>query len=156
MAWKSGKSEAPEQCPEGPRVLAYVAGSGRVVRGDYQGNISPRFRLEFECEPGKPPVTKPDGTPFRLRKFIGASIQERSHVGILIVTSRGHALRESEMGTMDEAPAPGVEEPLPPEVEQLLVGLRVMTMVTHNAKGWAEFNPEACTKAPEQAKDEGW
>ena len=156
MTWKSGKSDAPEQCPEGARVLAYIAGSGRVVRGEYQGNVSARFKLGFEVEPGGEGVQRPDGSRFTITKWFGASVQEKSHVGVLIATGRGAPLRETEMGTMDAAPDPGVEEQLPSEVEQLLTGLRVLVMVKHGKNGWADFHVDSAVAAPQQAKDEGW
>ena len=134
-------------------MLAYVAGSGRLLRNEYQGDVKPRFRLAFDVEGEE---KRPNGTPYQIRSFFGASIQPRSNLGKLIATARGRELAESEMGTMDEAPAAGVEEALPQPVETMLAGVRVMAMVKHTEKGWADFHVDSATKAPAQAASEGW
>ena len=157
VGWKQGRGEAPEQCPEGPRVLAYMAGSGRVVRGEYQGKVSPRFRLTFQVEQGaEKGLHKTDGTPYEIGAWLGGTIQPGSNAGKLIVTARGRDLAESEMGAVDDIPAAGAEEPLPAPVETLLAGLRVLATVKHNDKGWAGFHIESCVKAPALAASEGW
>ena len=150
--WKQGKSEAREQCPEGGRILTYIAGSGRVVRGEY----GPRFQLDFGVEPGAENLLMQDGKPFTIRHWDGASIQLKSNMGKLFAKVRGRTLADAEMGTMDEMPAEGKEDPMPAEVEKLLSGLRVLAMVTHNDKGYANFHVDSCVRAPAQAASEGW
>ena len=83
------------------------------------------------------------------------SIQPRSNLGKLIATARGRELAESEMGTMDEAPAAGAEEALPTPVETMLAGVRVMAMVKHTEKGWADFHVDSATKAPATGRIRG-
>lgn len=156
MAWKSGHGKAPEQCPEGPRVLAYVPGSGRIVRGDYQGQISARFMLDFEAEPGGDNVLDAKGNPFKLRSWLSAAIRPKTTAGKLIVTARGRELDENEMGEETEAPAPKVEVALPAPVESLFVGLRFLCMVTHNEQGYARWHIDSVTKAPQREDNEGW
>ena len=156
MGWKQGRGEAPEQCPEGSRVLAYVAGSGRIVRGEYQGEASARIKARFTVESGAENLHKADGSPFLIDHWESAVIRPRSNAGKLITTARGRDLAEAEQGEFDEIPRAGEELALPAEIETLLSGLRVLAMVKHNDNGWAGFKADSCVRAPAQAADEGW